>query len=447
MNSIATRLLVSASLVLAGFVVLTSLSVRHSVHSRAEQALYDRLQGMVYGILGASELDSNGRLVVNEFELPDQRLLSPVPGMYAEVTGERGNRVWQSSSTVSAVPTIIPLDVGSWHFSHHNEKDKAEVRRLQFATNWSTKNLPDNVYYLQVVNDAAEFNAQLRDFDRNLWISLSLSALLLLMIQLLVLSWGLNPLGKIGRGLKRIESGESALLDNKLPVELRPLADSMNTLLQSERNRHLRYRNVMDDLAHSLKTPLSVMQNLPATNALDQSAPNHEIIADQTSRMQDIIAYHLQRASAQGAQALAAPLSPMSALTRLSSSLKKVYRERDIDFSFELPPTFMVRINESDLMEILGNLLENSCKYGASHIRVSTSRTDQHAMLHIDDDGPGFPAEHILELSKRGVRADSVREGQGLGLAVSRELMESYGGELGLSNRAGGGARVTLLFT
>lgn len=446
MNSIATRLLVSASLVLAGFVILTSLSVRHSVHSRAEQALYDRLQGMVYGILGASELDRNGRLTVNEFELPDQRLLSPVPGMYAEVIGAGGDRVWQSSSTVSKVPSIIAQDVGSWHFSHHNEKDNAEVRRLQFATNWSTQTRPENIYYLQVVNDAAEFNAQLRDFDRNLWISLSLSALLLLLIQLLVLLWGLNPLGKIGRGLKQIETGEAALLDNKLPVELRPLADSMNTLLQSERNRHLRYRNVMDDLAHSLKTPLSVMQNLPETSTADNNA-NNDIIIDQSSRMQDIIAYHLQRASAQGAQALAAPLSPQSALTRLSSSLKKVYRERDINFSFELPPTFKVRINESDLMEILGNLLENSCKYGATDIRVSTSRTDQHAMLHIDDNGPGFPAEHILELSKRGVRADSVREGQGLGLAVTRELMESYGGELGLSNRAGGGARVTLLFT
>ena len=104
MNSIATRLLVSASLVLAGFVILTSLSVRHSVHSRAEQALYDRLQGLVYGILGASELDDNDRLVVNDYELPDQRLLSPVPGMYAEVISEDGTRIWQSASTVADVP-------------------------------------------------------------------------------------------------------------------------------------------------------------------------------------------------------------------------------------------------------------------------------------------------------------------------------------------------------
>ncbi|MBX2823888.1 MAG: hypothetical protein KTR33_04100 [Gammaproteobacteria bacterium] len=436
MNSIATRLLVSASLVLAGFVILTSLSVRHSVHTRAEQALYDRLQGLVYGILGASELNDAGELNVNEYELPDQRLLSPVPGTYAEVVNAEGQRMWQSTSTVTAVPEIIPLDVGTWRFSHHQESRGAEVRRLQFTTNWSTESRKENVYYLQVVNDATEFNAQLRNFDRNLWVSLLLSALLLLLIQLLVLTWGLNPLGKIGRGLKKIESGEEDLLDNRLPVELRPLADSMNTLLQSERNRHLRYRNVMDDLAHSLKTPLSVMRNLP----------DDGVITEQTSRMQDIIAYHLQRASAQGAQALAAPVSPLPALERLSASLKKVYQDQQINFQFNLTEDFTVRINEADLMEILGNLLENSCKYGATDIHVEASRNAGKLLMHIDDNGPGFPAEHIRELSKRGIRADSAREGQGLGLAVSRELMESYGGALGLSNRQGGGARVTLLF-
>jgi len=247
-----------------------------------------------------------------------------------------------------------------------------------------------------------------------------------------VLSWGLNPLVKIGRGLKKIESGEEALLDNRLPVELRPLADSMNTLLQSERNRHLRYRNVMDDLAHSLKTPLSVMRNLP----------NDGVISEQTSRMQDIIAYHLQRASAQGSQALAAPVSPLPALNRLAASLKKVYQDNDVQFHFNLPPDFTVRVK----MEILGNLLENSCKYGASKIVVVANQNANHFLLHIDDNGPGFPADHIQELAKRGIRADSVREGQGLGLAVSRELMESYGGAIGLSNHPDGGARVTLLF-
>jgi len=436
MNSIATRLLVSASLVLAGFVILTSLSVRHSVHTRAEQALYDRMQGLIYGILGAAELDADDQLLVNNNELPDQRLLSPVPGMYAEVVNAAGRRVWQSASTVADVPDILPSDVGSWRFSRHGERGSAEVRALQFATNWATEERPENIFYLQVVNDAAEFNEQLRNFDRNLWISLLMSALLLLLIQLLVLSWGLNPLARIGRGLRKIETGEAQLLDNRLPVELRPLADSMNTLLQSERNRHLRYRNVMDDLAHSLKTPLSVMRNLPA----------NPVVTEQTDRMQDIIAYHLQRASAQGVQALAAPVSPVAALKRLSASLNKVYHERDIKFHLALEADFQVRINAADLMEILGNLLDNSCKYGAKNITVTSSRTEQHLLLHVDDDGPGFPPEHIRQLSQRGIRADSVREGQGLGLAVSRELMESYGGALGLSNLAGGGARVTLLF-
>lgn len=444
MNSITTRLLVSASLVLAGFVILTSLSVRHSVHKRAEQALFDRMQGMVYGILGAAELDKDNLLSVNEYELPDQRLISPVSGTYAEIRDGQGARLWSSKSSVANVPAVKALSVGQWKFVHEGENSGQEVRALQFATSWLTEEDQERIFSVQVVDNAAEFSAQMRKFDRNLWVSLLLSALLLLMVQLLVLSWGLNPLSKIGRGLKRIESGEDEVLDTRLPLELKPLANSINTLLGSERNRHLRYRNVMDDLAHSLKTPLSVLGNIQSSGGLDDGS--RDLINEQTERMNDIIAYHLKRANAGGSQALAPPISPISALQRLCRSLKKVYPQNSPEFHFDLHEDFRLRVNESDLMEILGNLLENACKYGASRISVSGRNVTNQTLLCIDDNGPGFPDEHRQRLSERGRRADSTHEGQGLGLAVTLELVQSYGGEMTLDKSPDGGARVVLAF-
>ena len=448
MNSITTRLIFSASLVLAGFVILTSLSVRHSVHTRAEQALLDRMQGMVYGILGAAELDSQNLLRVNEYELPDQRLTNALPGTYAEVLDPSGKRLWSSPSKVVSIPPLASIDVGEWKFITHAVNDAESVRGLQFATSWLTEDGNEEIFTIQVVDEAVEYTQQLRKFDRNLWLSLLLSAMLLLLVQMLVLAWGLNPLSKIGRGLKRIESGDDELLDTRLPLELKPLANSINTLLGSERNRHLRYRNVMDDLAHSLKTPLSVLANLDLESDNQKNKPeNQQILHEQTRRMNDIIAYHLQRANARGSQALAPPLYPLPIIQRLAQSLRKVYPESELRFTPKMKKNFLLRVAESDMMEILGNILENACKYGATDIVVTGTKRDDQLLLVIDDNGPGFPPTEVEHLAERGRRADSTREGQGLGLAVTRELVESYGGELKLGTSPLGGARGSLIFS
>lgn len=298
-----------------------------------------------------------------------------------------------------------------------------------------------------------------------------MAALLLLLVLAGVLIWGLKPLRDIGKDLSRIEQGDAERLDTSLPRELRPLASSINTLLASERNRQTRYRNVMDDLAHSLKTPLSILRNITSSasgaaagnreNAVDANATKNtssEQIRDtaeiktQTERMQDIIAYHLQRAQAGGSQALAPPISPLSIIQRIGDSLQKAYpgapsnAGENIEFSTELEEDFQLKVTESDLFEILGNLLENACKYGASKVIVKGTSNDDRAQLTVVDNGPGFPQTAMEELLTRGRRADTKQEGQGLGLSFTTELVESYGGKLSLANDEQGGARVMLNF-
>ena len=449
MNSIAARLFLVASLLLAAFVILTSLAVRHSVHKRAEDALFNKMQGMIYGILGAAELVDDTRLIVSEAQLPEQRLLSPVTGIYAEVRDAEHQVVWSSASSVNAIPDIANAPVGDWKYLHNNQNTDNEVRALQFQAIYVAQSGAEPRFVIQVVEDAVEFADNLSSFDRNLSVSLLLAALALLFVLASILAWGLKPLRDIGKNLKRIETGETDRLDTKLPLELKPLASSINTLLASERNRQTRYRNVMDDLAHSLKTPLSVLGNI-STQSGEISADDNRVLNRQTERMKDIISYHVQRARAGNRQALAPPLSPAQTVRRLGESLQKIYADtgngKPVQFITNLEPDFMLHVAESDLLEMLGNVMENACKYGASTVTVNGYQDASGLKLSVSDDGPGFPHDAIDELSVRGRRADTKQEGQGLGLALTAELVESYGGSLQLRNSQSGGAEIVMLF-
>jgi two-component system sensor histidine kinase PhoQ len=260
-------------------------------------------------------------------------------------------------------------------------------------------------------------------------------------------------------------------------------------LLVSERNRHKQYRHLLDDLAHSLKTPLSVLRNIADAKALAGSnnspgtitapdtdasvgskSPAHDInedtiavIGTQTTQMQNTLERYLQRATMRTPQTLAPPLSALPVIQRLAATLEKVFARGSharvaennatvaadntsdfVHFDISVSPDFHVRLSDVDLYEILGNVLENACKYGASSIRISAEQ-DQRKLI-IDDNGPGFPEGLLHSLTQRGVRADTTVAGQGLGLAASRELLQSYGGELVLGSSPEHGARVLLRF-
>ncbi len=426
---------------MAIFVLLTGLSISYSVEKRAETALFDRLQGLVYGILGATEIEEEQRLVVNNLALPDQRLNLATSGLYAEIIGNGGSKVWQSNSVSSMVPRVAYSPIGEWIFERINQQQDNDVHRMQMATVWELESGEEIPFIVHVVADAEILTGQLKKFDRTLWLSLLASALALLIVQLWILNRSLKPLHHIGAELNEIELGTRDKLNEDVANELRPLAKSINLLLVSEKNRHQQYRHLLDDLAHSLKTPLSVLKNLRSGggNSVQQT---EQIIADQTGHMQSTIDRYLQRVTLRTPQYLSKPVSPIPAINKLCDSLLKIYRQPSPEFRIDISEAFKVRLADVDLYEILGNVLDNACKYGATKISISNDEKT----LVIDDDGPGFPQGFGTTLLERGARADTQVEGQGLGLAASQELMQSYGGDLSLDASPNGGARVVLLF-
>ena len=458
--------MIGTSLVLSVFVILTALSVSYSVRSRAETARFDRMQGLVYGILGATEISANPddgpSLLINELELPDARLNQATTGLYAEIIGNDGAKLWQSRSMLVNPPQAVVRPIGDWLFEtvEGKERNHTSVNRLQLSTAWAFDNGEELPFIVHVVDSADNLLAELKRFDRTLWATLLASAFALLIVQLLVLKRSLKPLEKIGDEVRLIERGERDSLSSTVPTELLPLSSGLNALLRAERARHAQYRHLIDDLAHNLKTPLSVLQNeVEKVSTQTTGSPKTkdatikpDVITAEIDRIRESLKRSVQRAHIKAPSYLAPLISTEPAIRRVVSSLEKLYQQNGIRFELEIDDAPMVRMDNADLLELFGNVADNACKYGATEVTVTASKSPRHVVFR--DNGPGFPEGKLSMLTQRGARADTQAQGQGMGLAAVRQMMESHGGSVSLANidedvtegAAKGGAEVRLVW-
>ena len=318
MNSLSARLVAGSVLVLATFVGLTGLAVSYSVHQRADQAAHDRLQGLVYGILGATEVDAEGTLAVRMGEIPERTLALESAGLYAEILDAGGTSLWQSRSIIESVPAVTPSRIGQWRQETVQLTNGDAARRMQLKTVWeldSGSELPFVVHVVDARNDDAR---NLSRFTRSLWAALLLAAGVLLALQLGVLQAALGPLRRLGRDIDAMTRGDQNVQEDTFPKELAPLARSVNALHARERSRHDNYRHLLDDLAHNLKTPLAILGNLDDAR-----------VDAQAEAMQRSIERYLQRAATETTTTLTRPVRLRAALDRVSESMRKLYRDRD----------------------------------------------------------------------------------------------------------------------
>jgi two-component system sensor histidine kinase PhoQ len=251
----------------------------------------------------------------------------------------------------------------------------------------------------------------------------------------------------LAEDVSAIESGQRDELQGTYPVELVPVTHNLNLLIKRERERQSRYRSMLGDLAHSLKTPLAVMssalQELKSGDGL--GAQQRLDMEEQLARVDQIVSYQLKRAvEANRSGLLAKPLEVAPLLNRIVGALNKVYRDKDMQVSTTLDANVHFFGEESDFMELCGNLLDNAFKYGHSRINISAHQQGRAFILEVEDDGLGIPAEKRSWVLERGARADTVRSGQGIGLAVVVELVSSYGGEIRIGDSELGGAKFTI---
>lgn len=450
MLSLNTRLLLAGSLVLASFFGLTGFTLDKAFRDSAEAAMRDRLQGHIYALLAASELNKAGAMVVSN-EMPDTGFSTPGSGIYGQIASHDGKQILRSPSMMDVtIPFSTGLRMGVTHFERLTASDGTPLYALNLGLSWKVKGKPRD-FTFSVARNLSSLDVQVSSFRRSLWGWLGGVAFLLLAVQGSILRWSLAPLRRVAIDLEAIEAGRATQLKGHYPQELSGLTDNLNILIRGGQAQLERYRHTLGDLAHSLKTPLAVVRN-----SVEKEGSVEELrrtVQEQVDRMNQIVEYQLQRAAASGRTALSVPVSVADVAQRIVASLNKVYADKGVDCRIQIEDDAVFYGDESDLMEFLGNLADNACKWCRYTVMISarpvTDVLHRRAglLLSVEDDGPGIPIEDVDRVLQRGARADESISGHGIGMAVVQDILRVYDGvlEIGTSTELGGARLVVRL--
>ncbi|MDX1500027.1 MAG: ATP-binding protein [Woeseiaceae bacterium] len=448
MSSLSARLLISVSLLLLVFFGTTIVILDTAFRKAGEQAREDILDGQLISLLGAAEPGNDGRLVMPP-DLYEPRFNNIGSGLYGEIRAADGEVIWRSRSALGLeIPEGIVPAVGNHLFLEETLADGTPLLTLALAVEWEFPDGELRPFVFKVAESMDAFNAQLARFRGQLFGWFALVALVMLLAISVLMRRLLQPLRQIEAEIGEIEEGTRASLSGAFPSELTGVARNMNLLIDSERARSDRYRFTLDNLAHSLKTPLAAVRSLLG------DIGQHEIalrINEQVDRMDEIVRYQLRKPAASDAEKLVlAPVDVAREVNRLVDGLRKVYRDKAPEIRVTIDDRIRFRGDTGDFLELAGNLIDNACKWCETEVDVevgTASAADPRAtglLLRVGDDGPGVPEDAADELLQRGTRLDESRPGHGIGLAIVKDIAESYGGSLAVRRGSLGGAEFTV---
>ncbi len=407
-----------------------------SVVTGAEQ----QLRLVIYSLMGTVG-EQGGRLTFNE-TLFEPRLSQPDSGLYARVTSDLGEQLWLSASAVTTAVNFPEIDYQPGSFVFVQTAEPTPRFHLSYTVIWEGVDTEQVVF--STATDQAPYLASINEFRRNLGLGLGAATAFFILAQLAALRWGLLPLRSMAGEVRELEAGERERLSSAYPNELKGLANNLDRFVAHEQSRRSRYRNALEDLAHSLKTPLAVIRN-----ALLNDVPDKALLQEQLQRMETTVTHQLSKASATGPVVVGKAVVIDVLVRRLLRALEIAYADRNIKVIENLVPDLAAKGDERDFMEMLGNLLENAFKYTRSEVHISsfarTIETREFVCVCVADNGPGIPAAQRGDVLDRGRRLDEIQSGQGIGLAVVKELVSLYQGRLEIGAGPLGGAALTLM--
>lgn len=447
-SSLSARLLLSVSLLLVVFFGITIVVLDSAFREAGEQAQEDILDGQLMALIAAAEPNESGELEM-PIDLSEPRFGNLESGLYGALTDESDFPVWISRSALALnVPYGQPPAPGTRRFSRIELEDGTPLMALSLHVQWELANGDLKPYTFSVAQSLDSFNAQLAAFRRQLFTWFAGVALIMLFSISLVMRGLLKPLRQIETEIADVEGGTRQSLSDDFPDELSGVARNMNVLIGSERSRSDRYRHTLDNLAHSLKTPLAAIR---AVISEQQSSEATEKIETQIERMNDIVRYQLRKpATEQNKHFGRVAVAIDNELRKLVDGLQKVYTEKNLTIDVDMTDGILFRGDTGDFLELAGNLLDNACKCCKSRVRLtirplSGKPVDSGGMrLVVEDDGPGIPEDAREALLQRGMRLDESAPGQGIGLAVVSDIAASYGGAVKISSSELGGAKIAV---
>ncbi len=407
-----------------------------------EQAQEDILDGHLMALLAAAEPNDSGGLEMPP-DMHEPRFGNIGSGLYGELLDSDRGAVWQSRSALGLSIPVSPIpQVGARVYLDQELSDGTPLLTLSIAVQWEFPDGQLRPYVFKVAESLDSFNAQIARFRGQLFGWFAAVALIMLLSISILMRGLLRPLRQVEIEIQEIEEGKRASLSGSFPKELTGVARNLNLLIDSERGRSERYRNTLGNLAHSLKTPLAAMRALLSDQNKEGFSHRFD---EQIERMDEIVRYQLRKPASLASSNLTMTRIDVAAeIQRLVDGLQKVYRDKNPKISTDISPGMQFRGDTGDFLELSGNLLDNACKWCDSRVRVllRPETASGGMVLTVEDDGPGIPEEAAEALLQRGTRLDESTQGHGIGLAVVKELAESFGGSLVIDRSDLGGAKV-----
>jgi signal transduction histidine kinase len=449
-NSLALRLFLSATIWTVLILLVTGYVLSGLYRDSVERA-FDRRLGVYLKTLIADiaapdiPIDKTGQMLGEPlFELPLSGWYWQVTRLdrdKPEVTASRS--LWDRAlSKLDEQKMTVEIDGSRKGYVQGPEDQRLRVVERNV-------DLGDEGRFLVAVGgDAAELDDEVHAFEGAIATTFALLAAVLVLTTLFQVRFGLAPLSRISRSLAAIRSGRAEKLQGNFPVEIAPLARETNALLESNREIVERARTHVGNLAHALKTPLSVMMNEAAARPDDPLAAK---VKEQTGIMRDQVARHLERARIAARVAVVGSVTDVVPVVQsLARTMEKTHRDKNLAIDLDLPAEARFRGERQDLEEMVGNLVDNACKWASVRVVIEVLREQpepgrEKLRIVVDDDGPGLTPAEREQVAQRGRRLDESKPGSGLGLSIVVELAQLYGGALTLGTAPIGGLRAELV--
>lgn len=435
--SLRLRSIFLAIVLLALFAPFTVVILDEAYTDSLTQAKMSELRLMNLGLLSAFELD--GDLPYMPEILYEEQLNLPGSG-YLGVIVFRDEVIWQSASALEYTfsPPAIDVAVGNELFLDSYTptfEEESQFFVYAFTAEFASSRDFEPVRFY-IFNNKALFEAERNTFLSTTWQWIVTLCIALLVFIIIGISLVLQPVRKLIDEISQTSSGNKRELESRYPVEFDTLKESINGLLQTEAAQRARYKNSLGDLAHSLKTPLAVASgnsNLPTE------------VKESLQQIDRIIKRQLKRASA-GKSGWQQAIDVLPVLHKLADAMDKVYQDKALTIEFEMDDNIQFKGDETDFMELCGNLLDNACKAAQDRIVISAKTNEGWLTINVEDDGPGIPDDKKVLLLERGTRLDTYTEGHGIGMALTTDLVSIYEGRMLIKDSALGGARIVIQF-
>jgi len=443
--SIRARVLIAVSLVLIVGLGGIGWSIDRMYARSIQEGIKERLTSTL-NLLVSSIEESAGSLSMDQ--PPDSRLQQPGSNLTAGMRTDSGT--WLSPSTLQTEPVAWPHGpVGEQVFRRIDAffVDGNAQFVMSWELGWETELGEVLPLHLWAAADVDEFRQPLAEFRQGTWRWLAMVGALLVCVQLVTGWLGMKPMRRVEREIQAIEKGDKQSLDGSYPVELSALIDNLNALLASEQIGQRQYRKALGNLGHAMKTPLAVLSSIVQQKRI--SDEDREQASNAVRELNSVIRFQIERAASAARRMMIQPVEVAPQADRVIRSLKKIHPQVDIADDIEVGSRFYGE--QRDLLELLGNLLENACKYGSGRVMLRVRQLHEEKRkpglkIAVGNSGQPLTPERFEKLLQRGLRGDERIEGDGLGLAIVAEIAEAYQARLHAGISALGGLEVVLEF-